>query len=394
MSRLATSSNENSHTRRAATAVALATLAIGCSAAPSDPPPRTYGPGASTGVGGGSAGIDTEPRGLGSGCASDVYRPELLPLDLFVMLDRSGSMLDLNKWNAVSGAITDFMSLPDLADFGMGIQFFPQAPSAPPPLACATEADCGAYGPCFFGTCMSALGGGDSCSAGDYATPAVPIAPLPEAAASISNAIDVQAPSGSTPMAPALEGAIDYAQQWAASHPAHAVAVVLATDGEPTACNPGTVQTVAARAAEGFAQNPSVKTFVIGIGQSLTSLNEIAKQGGTDQALIISDANAGDEFFDALNHIRGGLSCTMSIPLPPSGQPNPSLVNVAFTPDGATQEVLPRVGSSFECGSDAGWYYDNPTAPQRIVLCPSSCSGIDEVQGTMEVVLGCDSVVK
>ena len=376
----------------------LALGAAACSgAAPSDGNRQSTGLPPATGTGGGGNGgsvIDTDPQGIGAGCASDVYDSELLPLDMFVMLDRSGSMTDLGKWSGVTGAIKDFMFLPDLHDFSMGIQFFPLVPTTPPPVQCASEPDCGSYGPCIFGTCLSSLGGLDSCDAADYRQPAVPIGILPAAAPAISNAIDQQTPGGSTPMAPALEGAIDYAQQWAADHPAHAVAVVLATDGDPTACNPGGVPTVAARAAEGYAQNPSVKTFVIGIGQSLTTLNLIASEGGTGQAHIISGANAGQEFAEALDTIRGGLSCTMSIPVPSSGVADPNLLNVAYAPDGSEQEVLPRVGSAFECGGEPGWHYDNPASPSKIQLCPASCDRIEVESGAMEVVMGCESVVK
>ena len=76
-------------------------------------------------------------------------------------------------------------------------------------------------------------------------------------------------------------------------------AVVLATDGEPTNCNPNRVETVAERAAEGLAQTPSIKTFVIGVGSELVTLNLIAQKGGTDKAIIVNTANAAQEFLDA-----------------------------------------------------------------------------------------------
>jgi hypothetical protein len=36
---------------------------------------------------------------------------------------------------------------------------------------------------------------------------------------------------------------------------------------------------------------------------------------------------------------------------------------------------LPRVGSAAEC-TGPGWYYDNPTQPTVINLCPQSCDTV------------------
>ncbi len=385
-------------------AVTLGTLACGalastaaCSGASSSPAAGgSGGSGGSTAGGAGGLFGDSGKRpGLPEGCAADVYSGELLPLDMFIMLDKSASMDEGGKWGAVTSAISDFVVLPESDGIGVGLSFFPVPPTAPPPTTCMSDPDCGPYGPCFglFG-CTGALGG-DSCIAGDYVAPAVAIAPLPPNAAAITAAIAATGPTGSsTPTSPALEGAIDYAQGWASSNPGRLVLVVLATDGEPTGCNPNRVETVAARAREGYEQFPSVSTFVIGVGSALTTLNLIAKEGGTDQALIVSGGpNTGQEFLDALNVVRGAVSCKFQIPVATTGTADPSQVNVGWTPEGGELEVLPGVGSSSGCQGGDGWYYDNPTNPSRILLCPASCDLVENTKGVVEVVLGCETIV-
>jgi hypothetical protein len=335
--------------------------------------------------------------GAGGACAADPYDGQLLPLDMFVMLDRSGSMEEQGKWPAVVSALNDFVSLQSLAGLGMGLGFFPTKPEQPPPGPCATFADCGAYGPCLpgFNACSGSLAPDDSCVASDYAKPVVPIASLPGVASQITSAIGAAKPSGnSTPTAPALEGAIDYAFSWAQQKPDHITVVVLATDGEPTNCNPNTVTTVVARAEEGFTGTPSIRTFVIGVGSQLTTLNEIAEKGGTGQAIIVSAGNASKEFLAALNAIRGAIGCAYKLPVPTSGEPDTDKLNVVFTPDAAGEpEYFPRVQTAADCLGNKAWYYDDNANPTQIILCPAACDLVTNQKGTVVVELGCTQVV-
>lgn len=55
--------------------------------------------GGGIGVGGGGGGITDSGSGGGfQGCAADEYTGELLPLDMYVMLDVSASMTTDNRW--------------------------------------------------------------------------------------------------------------------------------------------------------------------------------------------------------------------------------------------------------------------------------------------------------
>jgi hypothetical protein len=247
--------------------------------------------------------------------------------------------------------------------------------------------------------CAGALTGiADSCDAPDYAAPALGIAPLPGAATAFQNALAGQGPNGgSTPSQPALEGAAQYATQWAQGHPAHLTFIVFATEGEPTNCSSNSVEGTAAAAAAAAAGSPAVRTFVIGVGNELGALNQIAAAGGTDTAYLV-DAGTGttQQFIDALVAIRGLGQCKFQIPVPDSGEPDFNLVNVSFV-DAATGAETPlnNVPSPAECDpAQGGWYYDDPADPRIIELCPVSCDLAMNSAVDVRVLLGCKTLVK
>ncbi|MCU0692540.1 MAG: hypothetical protein MUF54_14160, partial [Polyangiaceae bacterium] len=189
---------------------------------------------------GGSAGTtlyDSGVRGDSGveGCAKASFAGEPVPVDIFVMLDKSGSMEPTDDsadagptpWAAVTSAITEFMTLPGTEGIGMGLGVFPVAPSFVP-LQCSKPEDCLPYSDiCLYNQCLANLGQSESCISEDYRKPAVAIDLLPGVAASINTAMSSAKTGGSTPMAPALWGALEYTAQWSSAHPTHAVLVVL-----------------------------------------------------------------------------------------------------------------------------------------------------------------------
>jgi hypothetical protein len=80
---------------------------------------------------------------------------EPVPVDVYIMLDISGSMLaatgnaGMTKWDAVKNAIGTFLNDTRSAGLGVAIQYFPLSTPGVPP-ACATDAECTAAG----GTCL------------------------------------------------------------------------------------------------------------------------------------------------------------------------------------------------------------------------------------------------
>ncbi len=331
-----------------------------------------------------------------------------IPLDLFVMLDQSSSMSDAvsgggTKWQAVTTALTSFLQEPNLDGVSVGMQYFgvPAGGGTCSTTFCTTTADCGAAacGPCLFDVCTGALAAdSDSCTASDYAVAAVEIAPLPGVAGAITTSMGMHSPSTSTPTSAALQGAIDHASAWAQGHANDAVAVILATDGDPTECDT-TLSDIDAIAAAGVTATPKIPTFVIGVGPSLSSLDGIAAAGGTSAAFLVdTGGNVIQQFLDAMNAIRGAaLGCKYQIPAPTGGNtPNYGEVNVVYTPGGGTSQTLPYVMSASSCPSSGnGWYYDNPASPTQIILCDPTCTAIEADQaGSVSIYLGCATVIE
>jgi hypothetical protein len=360
----------------------------------------------SGGTGGNASG------GIGGGCAGTSVQAQKIPLDMYIMLDQSGSMTDPvagggDKWSAVTSALVSFLQQPTAAGLGVGIQFFGlPAPAQMCPATCMVDADCGACGPCvpFFNFCSGAVGG-DSCTAADYANPATldangqsgaEIATLPGASANLIAKINAHSPNTSTPTSAALQGAVDHAKTWQTAHPDHVVVAVLATDGDPTECDTdlNNINAIAAGAANG---NPKIRTFVIGVGSSLSALNGIAAAGGTQSAFIVdTNQNTNQQFLAALNAIQGSaLSCSYTVPVPTMGTPDYGAVNVQYTPgNGGSPVLIPNVSDKAHCPAQGdAWYYDNPAAPTQIILCDPSCNKIEaDTMGKVDVVLGCKTV--
>jgi hypothetical protein len=307
------------------------------------------------------------------------------------------------KWNVIKGALQTFVNSPGANGISIGIGYFPLVvTNNPPPTPCMADADCGTYGPCtgiipiLGGVCQ----GVDACYAPNY-VPDVPIAVLPGVSTSIVSSLNAHSPGGFTPTYAALAGSYPYVTNWAKAHPKDKTILVLATDGDPTTCDQNNnVNTIANNlVAPALAGSPSIKTFVIGVGSSLTSLNQIAASGGTQQALIVDAAGAdpGGQFLKAMQAIETSvlLGCQYQIPKPQGTTTfDPNKVNVQFTPNGSTPTLIKHVDNAGACNpTDGGWFYDNPAAPTQIILCDSTCTNINGGDAaTVEIVLGCASI--
>jgi hypothetical protein len=261
------------------------------------------------------------------------------------------------------------------------------------------DSDCGLYGPCSGDVCYPCGSTGmpaDSCNPADYATPDVEIAPLDGGQiVKLYNSINAHTPYSDTPTSAALQGAIQHATTWSQANPTHAVITVLATDGDPTECDPAQ-SAVDGIAAAGVAQNPKILTFVIGVGTSFNALNGIAAAGGTGKAFLVdTNMNVNMEFLAALNAIRGAaLGCQYKIPTTDGGMTDITKVNVQYTPGGGgMSEEFTQYPNKAACPANGdGWYYDDPMAPTLILLCPKTCTKVSaDTMGTVDVVVGCKS---
>lgn len=347
---------------------------------------------------------------LSGACASETRKAERLPLDMYILLDQSGSMKD-PRWTNVKTAIKAFVSAKDSEGIGVGIQYFPLKDPGTGYETCLVKcADCACAKACGCGggcsmitsggvTKVTCTAGGTSCRVVDYATPDVSIAAIPAINGVLVASMDAHGPSGGTPTRPALEGALKYAREHSAKNPGRKVVVVLATDGVPSEseCVPNTIPDVTALASAAVSASPSIPTFVIGVGESLSKLNDIAVAGGTTKAFLVdSAADAVAKFGEAMSAIRSAsLGCEYLIPPSKDGSAlDYAKVNVTFTKDSKTT-TLPQVAGASACDVTAGgWYYDDPAKPTRIRICPASCASFTGagLGAEVSVVLGCKTV--
>jgi hypothetical protein len=86
------------------------------------------------------------------------------------------------------------------------------------------------------------------------------------------------------------------------------------------------------------------------------------------------------------------LPCAVDIPAPPAGLAlDPNLINVVHAPaDVQSRQVIPRVDDGGRC-AERGWYYDNPTSPRVLTLCPTTCASLGA--GNLRVAFGCQTAV-
>jgi Mg-chelatase subunit ChlD len=342
---------------------------------------------------GGSTGAQ-EPDG-GEVCNAETHQGERVPVDMYFLVDSSGSMaedvLGGSKWDVVSQALISFLNDPRNVGTGVGIGYFPTAP----PATC-TVGQAGCLCIPIINLCFPDTGG--SCTVADYATPAVPLVLPPDLAPVIAD-INAHQVSGGTPTRPALEGALEYLNQWADTHPERRPVLVLATDGEPSGCDSNTPQDIADVAASALSGPHAIQTFVIGVGSSLVSLNLVAQAGGTGEAFLVdTGGDVTQAFSDALEQIRGAAaSCDFAIPAQNEAgkRVDPTKVNVRYTATGAsTASLVSQVSmnDANNCDAAGGWYYDNPSAPTLIRLCDSTCQSLSG--GSIQVEFGCDTIVQ
>lgn len=317
-----------------------------------------------------------------SSCAKATVTAQPIPLDLFVMLDQSGSMKDMtgsgaSKWDAVKAAFKGFTTDPAAKGLGMGLAYF------------------GHTG--FFSD------GKSSCAVSDYAKAEVEIGELPGVASAIAISLAAHKPYTDTPTGPALQGALQHARAWQTAHPSHVVAVVLATDGMPTACSPSDIPGIAALAAKELAGSPSIRTYVIGVlsaediaASAGANLDDISKAGNGEPAFVIDSAtDVTKSFTAALAKIHGtALGCAYDVP---SGAgADYEKVNVVVV-HGSASETLPYVESAGKCDPvKGGWYYDVPPSkgtPKKILTCDATCKALSvDATGTIDIQVGCASV--
>lgn len=354
--------------------------------------------GSGTGSGTGTTGGDTSPpNGCQpdpnlEGCVGQNFEGENIPLDIYIMFDSSASMnctIDAVKdqggnWPSnlcqgdnpritpVRRAVRQFLEDPLSTGIGVGLGFFGDLPI-----------------------------GNTSCDPADYSDAAVGIAPLPGNATPVLTELDNANPTGETPTGAAIRGACEYVGQWHQQNPGTKKVILFVTDGVPEApssngCDP-TIPDAVQAAQDCLNGNPNVETYVLGVGQALDNLNQIAQAGGTDQAYLVDGSDGGDvsqSVLAALNAIRADavIPCTLPIPTPAGGGVvNTDTVNLGICDAGGASVGSFNVPDANSCGDQqGGWYYEeNGTVIQ---LCNATCDTVSVSGATLYFTLGCDTV--
>jgi Mg-chelatase subunit ChlD len=377
--------------RAMALALAVAVLVSGCSEGHDGG--QSDGPGGKSGadlnlgndlsLGGGPiaspTGISADGCDLttdGSVCAAQAYEGEAIPLDIYIMFDQSGSMLNdvggLTRFEAIQRATQTFLRDDASAQIRVGIGYFG----------------------------FQAIGQ-TSCAAGDYASPSVEVTIDREA---VLSSLAEREPIGETPTGAAIRGACSYARDWKRANAAHSVVMLLLTDGEPKApmscaagdCCPSLSDAVQA-AAHCRAVDPPIATYVLGVGPFLDNLKQIAQAGGTERAYLIGDQDVEQKVLEALNAIRGAASipCELKMPEPqPGAALDYGLVNVAYQDSTCALSVIYNVQGADNCdAAEGGWYYDDPSAPSSVTLCEASCDRVSAPGGRLAFTIGCETEV-
>ncbi|WP_437728428.1 vWA domain-containing protein [Sorangium sp. So ce861] len=376
--------------------LSVAAVGLGCGSSPSE---GGEGEGASSGgssggeggsfdiggeIGPGSSGAGSGTPAGGGACATQTAAASLQPVYLAFAFDVSGSMGKGDKkwhdkslkWDPVVAATRQFFADPGSEGLTASLAFFPAQD--------------------------------DKCTAEIYATPDVPLTPLPSPA--FGAALDAIEPTtssdwrGGTPTAWVMRGTSAFIEAQRQQNPGK-YAIVLVTDGYPQGCDEAsdTIDAVVADAQAAFAD--SILTYVIGVENppiegapdTLDDLHKIAAAGGTEGAVLIDTGDPSQTtaaFKAAIDRIRSAaVSCTMAIPLPPDGSSfDKEKVRVVYK-DGANAATELVYDQS--CATEGAWRYDDPASPTQIVLCVDTCTTVQaDAAAQLNVDFTCESVIE
>lgn len=310
------------------------------------------------------------------GCSGEVFEGEAIPLDLYLLFDQSGSMSTIveassgkTRMDIVRGALDAFLRDPESAGIGIGLGYFGQMPL-----------------------------GATSCDPRDYGIPAVAFGELPDNALELNRSLEAQEPTGETPTGAALEGACAVAREHQAQTRGRVTAILLVTDGEPKAplsapeCEPTLDEAEAA--ARNCLADANIATYVLGVGPALTNLERIARAGGTTSAYLADLDNQG-QVLETLRQVRGAaLPCSFRLTNHSSDTLDYSKSTVGYLDHACGYFDLAHLEASTACTrTKTGYFFDDPAAPTRIDLCPSTCAEVRANGQQLFYSIGCQLTI-
>ena len=331
--------------------------------------------------------------GLDDACVNQVVEAERVPLDIYFMMDRSGSMrypahgdhkpYDCNvdtvgfvpsansKWCKAINALAGYVSNAEAKGNKAAIQYFTH------PLHQSSESCKDAK---YYSTGETELIELTGTGAGH--------------AAAIVASLNKATPSGYTPTEAALLGLAEFTK--AKRKPGRVIIGILITDGAPEWKEKGKCSNddkVLKGIPEQLFQTEGIHTFMVGIdGANFKRLENWANYRGAishrndrdncgDGQPTCHHYNVGnadyDVFVRALRAIQSSAhGCSFKFP-EPEGVLDLARVSVEYFKNGNPPPVsLTRVANQAACGAIEGYYFDDNANPKIVHLCPTVCDQV------------------
>ena len=311
----------------------------------------------------------------GSACSAVGSEATLVPVNIYLMVDISGSMS--TQLGLVKSGLSSFFQDPQSAGLRVAMSYFPQDSAS---------------------TCDPALFYNPEVALGEL-TPDT--APLDAQEQLLVSSINAQSVIGATPMYGALKGALDFSKDHLTKNPGEKMIVILTTDGSPNSCstspdNQNDINFIAGLAAHYYNQY-DVATYTIGLtGSQEAEVKSIALNAGGAAFFLGGSSNVSQDLIAAMKAISGSIiACEYSVPTQTeAGVVDPNEVNVEFTDGSGGKKTFYKVDDPSKCVPD-GWYYeyDASNKPVSIKLCPQACTEVqNDGKSKITILLGCASI--
>lgn len=279
------------------------------------------GDGAGDGIGDGDGAGAGDGDGNDGVCEEVGVRATPTTPDMLIVLDRSASMTDGDRWTHSVAAVQSITGQLDGA-IRFGLMLFPEyidCSKAPDPLQCILD---------------TVIGSDGTCAAGKIN---VPIAL--DAADDIAGILDTATPDGGTPTSASLDVALTQLTAGSADPDATPAPkfVLLVTDGQPSCPNGMGLSTATSEERQADREltvasidklkEAGVTTYVIGYDtqEFADAMDEFARHGGTDHHRAVeNEAELLTEFQQIAGEV---VSCSFVLEMEP---PDPSYVLVTL----------------------------------------------------------------
>ena len=331
---------------------------------------------------------------LQDACVDETVSAEPVPLDIYFMLDRSGSMTQPFCDNcSVGDCDVTWPNPPTIASRWCNainaIAGYVQDPSAQGNRAALEY---------FYASVCNG-----------YDVPSVGLVDLVGGAGQLITSMNGQTPYDGTPTRAALEGLAAFTA--ANQVPERVIIGILITDGDPTTCAPTSNDTMRSIVQNHY-NATGIHTFIVGMdGATFGNLEYWASYpgaishpdnpgdtcGGSYPSCHHWNVGDGDpsSFISALQQIQQAvLGCTFTVPTPSQGLLDPETVAVDYDANGSSPppaEELTRVPDAAGCtGANNEWHYDDNLSPTTIHLCPATCARVQaDPNASVQVRIAC-----